>query len=78
MDYFGLRYEGPKGEILWLNMRNKISKQLRHAAWKTAGVRQYKCYRLQLHVKFFVPIHMLLQDTTKYVCTFRYLFNRFN
>lgn len=65
-DYFGLRYEGPKGELLWLNMRNKISKQMRHSRWKTVGKHQaYRCFRLQFRVKFFVPCHMLLQDSTR-------------
>ncbi|XP_022341160.2 E3 ubiquitin-protein ligase MYLIP-like [Crassostrea virginica] len=55
-DYFGLQYKGNKGENLWLNMRNQISRQL-------SGPQPF---RFQLRVKFFVQPHMLLQDTTRH------------
>ena len=54
-DYFGLQYTGTRGEHLWLNLRNPISRQLGGAA----------PYRLQLRVKFFVQPHFLLQDSTR-------------
>lgn len=43
-DLFGLQYHGPKGEELWLNLRNRIGDQLSES-------RQNK---LHLRVKFFV------------------------
>lgn len=66
VDYFGLRYEGPKNELLWLNLRNPIPQQLRQSRWKTKR-HSYRCYRLQFLVKFFVPVHAVLQDTTRYL-----------
>lgn len=56
VDYFGLQYNGAKGESLWLNLRNNIVKQL-------AGSPPY---RLCLKVKFFVQPHHLLQDMTRF------------
>ncbi|GAB1606786.1 E3 ubiquitin-protein ligase MYLIP-like [Argonauta hians] len=55
-DYFGLQYLGNKGEQLWVNMRNRISQQLN----------RQPPYRLLLKVKFFVPPHSLLQNTTRH------------
>lgn len=57
VDYFGLQYAGNHGDLLWLNMRNPIKQQLTGAA----------PYRFQLRVKFFVPPHLLLQETTRLV-----------
>ncbi|XP_064641581.1 E3 ubiquitin-protein ligase MYLIP-like [Lineus longissimus] len=56
VDYFGLQYEGAKGEHLWLNTRNSICRQLQGRP----------PYRLQMRVKFYVQPHLLLQDTTRY------------
>ncbi|XP_014768786.1 E3 ubiquitin-protein ligase MYLIP isoform X2 [Octopus bimaculoides] len=56
VDYFGLQYEGNKGEQLWLNMRNRLNQQLN----------RQPPYRLLLKVKFFVPPHSLLQNTTRH------------
>lgn len=55
-DYFGLQYRGNKGENLWLNMRNRIDRQL-------SGPQPF---RFQLRVKFFVQPHMLLQEKTRH------------
>ncbi|KAK3086353.1 hypothetical protein FSP39_017311 [Pinctada imbricata] len=55
-DYFGLQYQGPKGEQLWLNMRNRIDRQ--HPGPQP--------YRFQLRVKFYVHPHMLQQETTRH------------
>lgn len=54
-DYFGLQYRGAKGELLWLNLRNRLDRQL----FGTPP------FRLQLRVKFFVEPHNLLQQTTR-------------
>ncbi|XP_045191604.2 E3 ubiquitin-protein ligase MYLIP-like isoform X2 [Mercenaria mercenaria] len=54
-DYFGLLYKGRGGENLWLNLRNRLDRQL-------AGPPPY---RLQLKVKFFVPPHNLIQQATR-------------
>lgn len=55
VDYFGLQYAGAKGEQLWINVRNRISRQLCGTA----------PYRLRLRVKFFVEPQYLLQETTR-------------
>ncbi|KAF4524224.1 hypothetical protein B566_EDAN006472 [Ephemera danica] len=54
-DYFGLKYHSPKGEELWLNLRNQIDRQV-------AGLPPY---RFALRVKFWVPPHLVLQDATR-------------
>ncbi|XP_061429478.1 E3 ubiquitin-protein ligase MYLIP isoform X1 [Lethenteron reissneri] len=55
-DYFGLQYEGTKGETLWINLRNRLGPQLSGAA----------PHRLRLRVKFLVEPHLLLQDETRH------------
>ncbi|XP_023012570.2 E3 ubiquitin-protein ligase defense repressor 1 [Leptinotarsa decemlineata] len=58
-DYFGLKYENNKGEELWLNLRNPIDRQV-HCHGPTNPL------RLALRVKFWVPPHLLLQETTRH------------
>ncbi|PSN51645.1 hypothetical protein C0J52_09439 [Blattella germanica] len=55
-DYFGLKYHGTKGEELWLNLRNPIERQV-------GGIPPH---RFALRVKFWVPPHLLLQDSTRH------------
>ena len=57
VDYFGLQFSSSKGDVLWLNTRNRISRQI------SGGLP----YRFQFRVKFFVQPQFLLQDTTRYV-----------
>ncbi|XP_074618274.1 E3 ubiquitin-protein ligase MYLIP-like [Acropora palmata] len=56
VDYFGLQFTGPKNEVLWLNTRNMIRRQIPGAS----------PYRLQFRVKFFVQPQYLLQDSTRH------------
>ena len=56
LDYFGLQYTGEKGEQLWLNLRNDLTRQLMHSP----------PYRFRLRVKFFVEPHFILQETTRW------------
>ncbi|KAI0217611.1 E3 ubiquitin-protein ligase MYLIP [Lamellibrachia satsuma] len=56
LDYFGLQYTGEKGEQLWLNLRNDITRQLIRSP----------PYRFRLRVKFFVEPHYILQETTRH------------
>ncbi|XP_050296540.1 E3 ubiquitin-protein ligase MYLIP [Anthonomus grandis grandis] len=58
-DYFGLKYENARGEELWLNLRNPIDKQV-NCHNHTAPL------RFALRVKFWVPPHLLLQETTRH------------
>ncbi|XP_050437012.1 E3 ubiquitin-protein ligase MYLIP-like [Adelges cooleyi] len=55
-DYFGLQYKTVKGQDVWLNLRNPIENQIN-------GVQPY---RFALRVKFWVPPHLLLQDSTRH------------
>ncbi|XP_052000216.1 E3 ubiquitin-protein ligase MYLIP-B-like [Xyrauchen texanus] len=57
VDYFGLQFTGTKGEVLWLNLRNRISQQVDSVS---------PC-RLRLRVKFFVEPHLILQVQTRHL-----------
>ncbi|KAK9961169.1 hypothetical protein ABG768_008973 [Culter alburnus] len=57
VDYFGLQFTGTKGEILWMNLRNRISQQVDCLS---------PC-RLRLRVKFFVEPHLILQEQTRHL-----------
>nr|XP_055066018.1 E3 ubiquitin-protein ligase MYLIP-B [Misgurnus anguillicaudatus] len=57
VDYFGLQFTGTKGEILWLNLRNRISQQ----------VDTLSPCKLRLRVKFFVEPHLILQEQTRHL-----------
>lgn len=54
-DYFGLKYNGPNGARLWVNMRNAMSVQL-------SGKPPYRLYLL---VKFFVKPQELQQEISR-------------
>ncbi|XP_033755927.1 E3 ubiquitin-protein ligase MYLIP-B-like [Pecten maximus] len=56
-DYFGLQFHGAKGELLWLNSRNPVCKQVNGPV----------PYRFQLRVKFYVQPHMLLQEECRHL-----------
>lgn len=58
-DYFGLKYENHKGEESWLNLRNPIDRQVTFH-----GHTPY--VRLSLRVKFWVPPHILQQESTRH------------
>lgn len=55
-DYFGLKYTGSKNEELWVNLRNPLA---------SLGVGHGQ-HRLAMKVKFWVPPHLLLQETTRH------------
>ncbi|KXJ26059.1 E3 ubiquitin-protein ligase MYLIP [Exaiptasia diaphana] len=55
-DYFGLKYSGPNGARLWLNMRNLLSVQL-------TGKQPHRLYLL---VKFFVKPQELQQEISRH------------
>ncbi|XP_059423855.1 E3 ubiquitin-protein ligase MYLIP-B [Carassius carassius] len=57
VDYFGLQFTGTKGELLWMNLRNRISQQVDCLS---------PC-RLRLRVKFFVEPHLILQEQTRHL-----------
>uniref|UniRef100_A0A673JJA7 RING-type E3 ubiquitin transferase n=1 Tax=Sinocyclocheilus rhinocerous TaxID=307959 RepID=A0A673JJA7_9TELE len=57
VDYFGLQFTGTKGEILWMNLRKRISQQVDCMS---------PC-RLRLRVKFFVEPHLILQEQTRHL-----------
>uniref|UniRef100_A0A0X3NUC5 E3 ubiquitin-protein ligase MYLIP n=1 Tax=Schistocephalus solidus TaxID=70667 RepID=A0A0X3NUC5_SCHSO len=55
-EYFGIQYAGLKGDLIWLNMRNRISRQL-------PGTPPYHLF---IKVKYFVPPHTLLLEGTRH------------
>ncbi|XP_002163269.3 E3 ubiquitin-protein ligase MYLIP [Hydra vulgaris] len=55
-DYFGLQYTNSRGEIHWLNMRNRISRQ----------INKPEPFSLMFCVKFYVQPHQLLQESTRW------------
>lgn len=55
VDYFGLQYFGPHAELLWLNLRNPVKQQVNGSS----------PIRLLFKVKFHVPPHLLLQESTR-------------
>lgn len=55
-DYFGLQYFNRNNEEHWLNMRNKVIKQVNKNE-----------PHLLFRVKFFVPPHQLLQESSRYI-----------
>lgn len=56
MDYFGLKYISVKNTELWLNLRNPVER-------KSLGQNNL---RFMLKVKFWVPPHLVLQETTRH------------
>ena len=56
-DYFGLQYTNSRGETYWLNMRNRVTRQLVKP----------EPYSLTFCVKFYVQPHQLLQESTRSV-----------
>ncbi|KAL7059859.1 hypothetical protein AAHC03_013864 [Spirometra sp. Aus1] len=55
-EYFGIQYAGLKGDLIWLNMRNRISRQL-------PGTPPYHLF---IKVKYYVPPHTLLLEGTRH------------
>ncbi|CDS37704.1 E3 ubiquitin protein ligase MYLIP [Echinococcus multilocularis] len=55
-DYFGLQYALSKGDLIWLNMRNRLSKQI-------PGSPPFKLF---FKVKYFVPPYNLVLEETKH------------
>ncbi|BET02216.1 FERM central domain [Nesidiocoris tenuis] len=59
MDYFGLKYHQngkPANSELWLNLRNSVERQVGHVP----------PIRFRLKVKFWVPPHLVLQESTRH------------
>ncbi|VDK35684.1 unnamed protein product [Taenia asiatica] len=55
-DYFGLQYALSKGDLIWLNMRNRLAKQI-------PGSPPFKLF---FKVKYFVPPYNLVLEETKH------------
>eukprot|EP00794_Sanderia_malayensis_P019184 gene19184-21106_t len=54
-DYFGFQFTNNRGEIFWLNMRNRIARQ----------VQKPEPFSLLFCVKFYIQPHQLLQSSTR-------------
>ncbi|OON19623.1 FERM protein [Opisthorchis viverrini] len=55
-EYFGIQFVGSKNEILWVNNRNRLSKQLSSSP----------PYHLYFRVKFFIPPEDILLEGTRH------------
>lgn len=55
-DYFGLKYTEGKNKDLWVNLRNPLA----------SGGTGHGPHRLAMKVKFWVPPHLILQETTRH------------
>ena len=69
-DYFGLQVRGARGQSLWLNLRNEIRREVSaplrpSASSASADGVTVPAIRFQLRVKFWVPPHLLLQESTR-------------
>lgn len=58
VDYFGLRYVDHHGIYLWLNLRMKLTTQLKQSG---------QPYQLHFRVKYFIDPKTIQQPSTKYV-----------
>ena len=68
IDYFGLKYQKCANDKkhLWLNLRNPIEHQVNIGS----GLGSINCpVRLEFRVKFWVPPHLLLEESTRFVTT---------
>ncbi|TPP65960.1 E3 ubiquitin-protein ligase MYLIP-A [Fasciola gigantica] len=54
-EYFGVQFMGLKNEMLWLNNRNRLSKQVPGSS----------PYHLYFRVKYYVPPHAILLEDTR-------------
>ena len=64
-DYFGLQFKGARNEELWLNLRNEIRQEISAPLRPTSDGLKIPAIRYQLRVKFWVPPHLLLQESTR-------------
>ena len=59
-DYFGLQFPLSKGDLIWLNMRNRLARQ----------IPGNPPFNLFFKVKYFVPPYNLVLEETKLVLVF--------
>ena len=66
-DYFGLQFTTARKEEIWLNLRNEIRQEIHAHPFRPSSSDGGKpaAIRFRLRVKFWVPPHLILQETTR-------------
>lgn len=66
-DYFGLQFTTARKEEIWLNLRNEIRQEIHAHPFRPTSTDGGKpaAIRFRLRVKFWVPPHLILQETTR-------------
>ncbi|XP_057372351.1 E3 ubiquitin-protein ligase MYLIP-like isoform X2 [Daphnia carinata] len=67
-DYFGLQFTTARKEEIWLNLRNEIRQEIHAHPFRPTSTDGGKpaAIRFRLRVKFWVPPHLILQESTRH------------
>ncbi|EFX85651.1 hypothetical protein DAPPUDRAFT_313818 [Daphnia pulex] len=67
-DYFGLQFTTVRKEEIWLNLRNEIRQEIHAHPFRPTSTDGSKpaAIRFRLKVKFWVPPHLILQESTRH------------
>ncbi|KAI9561127.1 hypothetical protein GHT06_012083 [Daphnia sinensis] len=67
-DYFGLQFTTARKEEIWLNLRNEIRQEIHAHPFRPNSTDGSKpaAIRFRLKVKFWVPPHLILQESTRH------------
>ena len=67
-DYFGLQFTTARREEIWLNLRNEIRQEIHGHPFRPASAdgKPAAIHRFRLKPKFWVPPHLILQESTRY------------
>uniref|UniRef100_A0A0P4Z9H4 E3 ubiquitin-protein ligase MYLIP-A n=1 Tax=Daphnia magna TaxID=35525 RepID=A0A0P4Z9H4_9CRUS len=67
-DYFGLQFTTARKEEIWLNLRNEIRQEIHAHPFRPTSTDGSKpaAIRFRLKVKFWVPPHLILQESTRH------------
>ena len=72
-DYFGLQFTTVRKEEIWLNLRNEIRQEIHAHPFRPTSTDGSKpaAIRFRLKVKFWVPPHLILQESTRQYSIFK-------
>lgn len=67
-DYFGLQFTTARKEEIWLNLRNEIRQEIHGHLFRPASTdgKPAAIHRFRLKAKFWVPPHLILQESTRH------------
>lgn len=79
-DYFGLQFTTVRKEEIWLNLRNEIRQEIHAHPFRPTSTDGSKpaAIRFRLKVKFWVPPHLILQESTRQNQYFLSQYNMFS